>query len=133
TLSLHDALPIYTAIGDTTNLAARLQTAARPGTILMSDATYRLVRGFFVVEATCPLEVRGKSEPVVAYEVLARAAATAPMIIAAERGLTPLVGREGELAGLEAAFRRVTKGGLGVVAVVGETGSGKSLLLYEFK
>jgi class 3 adenylate cyclase len=123
----------YTAIGDTTNLAARLQTAARPGTIFMSDATYRLVRGFFVVEPTGPLEVRGKSEPVVAYEVLARAAVTSPMTIAAERGLTPLVGREGELARLEAAFRRVTKGGLGVVAVVGETGSGKSRLLYEFK
>ena len=123
----------YTAIGDTTNLAARLQTAARPGAILMSDATYRLVRGFFVVEATGPLEVRGKSEPVVAYEVVARAAATSPMSIAAERGLTPLVGREVEIARLEAAFRRVTRGTIGVVAVVGETGSGKSRLLYEFK
>jgi predicted ATPase len=55
------------------------------------------------------------------------------MTIAAERGLTPLVGREVELARLEAAFRRVTRGTLGVVAVVGETGSGKSRLLYEFK
>jgi class 3 adenylate cyclase/tetratricopeptide (TPR) repeat protein len=123
----------YTAIGDTTNLAARLQTAARPGTILMSDATYRLVRGFFVVEPTGPLEVRGKSEPVVAYEVLSRAARPSPMSIAAERGLTPLVGREVELARLEDAFRRAASAALGIVAVVGEAGSGKSRLLYELK
>src|SRR6185369_12757405 len=123
----------YTAIGDTTNLAARLQTAAQPGTILMSDATYRLVRGLFVVESTGPLDVRGKSEPVVAYEVLARAAGTSPMTIARERGLTPLVGREVELARLEDAFRRVSRDALGLVAVVGDAGSGKSRLLYELK
>jgi class 3 adenylate cyclase len=123
----------YTAIGDTTNLAARLQTAAQPGSILMSDATYRLVRGLFVVEPTGPLDVRGKSEPVVAYEVLARAAGTSPMTIARERGLTPLVGREVELARLEDAFRRVSRDALGLVAVVGDAGSGKSRLLYELK
>jgi class 3 adenylate cyclase len=123
----------YTAIGDTTNLAARLQSAARPGTILVSEATHRLVRGFFVVEATGPLDVRGKSEPVTAYEVLGRATRPSPMTIAAERGLTPLVGRQAELARLEVAFRRVAHDALRVVAVVGEAGSGKSRLLYEFK
>jgi class 3 adenylate cyclase/tetratricopeptide (TPR) repeat protein len=123
----------YTAIGDTTNLAARLQTAARPGAILVSEATHRLVRGFFVVEPTGPLDVRGKSEPVTAYEVLGRATRPSPMTIAAERGLTPLVGRQAELARLEVAFRRVAHGALRVVAVVGEAGSGKSRLLYEFR
>ncbi len=123
----------YTAIGDTTNLAARLQTAARPGAILVSEATHRLVRGFFVVEPTGPLDVRGKSEPVTAYEVVARATRPSPMTIAAERGLTPLVGRQAELARLEVAFRRVAHAALGLVAVVGEAGSGKSRLLYEFR
>jgi class 3 adenylate cyclase/tetratricopeptide (TPR) repeat protein len=123
----------YTAIGDTTNLAARLQTAARPGSILMSESTQRLVRGFFVVEPTGPLEVRGKSDPVVAYEVVGRAATASPMTIAEERGLTPLVGRTGELARLEMAFDRVDDEKLAVVAVVGEAGIGKSRLLYEFR
>jgi class 3 adenylate cyclase len=123
----------YTAIGDTTNLASRLETAARPGTILVSEATYRLVRGFFVVEPTGPLDVRGKSEPVTAYEVLGRATRPSPMTIAAERGLTPLVGRQTELARLEVAFRRITHDALRVVAVIGEAGSGKSRLLYEFR
>jgi class 3 adenylate cyclase/tetratricopeptide (TPR) repeat protein len=123
----------YTAIGDTTNLAARLQTLARPGTILASESTHRLVRGFFVVEATGPLEVRGKSEPVVAYEIVGRAAMTSPMTIAAERGLTPLVGRESEIERLVAAFHRVRDEALRVVAIVGELGTGKSRLLYEFR
>ena len=57
----------YTAIGDTTNLAARLQAAARPGTILVSHATQRLIRDAFVAELTGPFEVKGKREPVVAY------------------------------------------------------------------
>jgi len=123
----------YTAIGDTTNLASRLQSAARPGSILVSDATHRLVRGFFIVEPTGPLEVRGKSDPVVAYEILSRASGITPMTIAAERGLTPLVGRADELARLEAAFRRVSDHALGVVAVVGDAGMGKSRLVYEFR
>jgi class 3 adenylate cyclase/tetratricopeptide (TPR) repeat protein len=123
----------YTAIGDTTNLAARLETVAQPGSILVSEATYRLVRGFFVVEPTGPLDVRGKSEPVTAYEVLGRATRPSSMTVAAERGLTPLVGREADLARLEVAFRRVARDGLGAVAVVGEAGSGKSRLLYEFR
>jgi class 3 adenylate cyclase/tetratricopeptide (TPR) repeat protein len=123
----------YTAIGDTTNLAARLQTAARPGTILASESTYRLVRGFFVVEPTGPLEVRGKSEPVVAYEVIGRAAVTSPMTIAAERGLTPLVGRGAELERLVVAFDRVRDEALRLVALVGENGTGKSRLVYEFR
>src|SRR5262249_46360049 len=123
----------YTAIGDTTNLAARLQTAARPGAILVSDATYRLVRGFFVVEPGGPLEGKGKSEPVVAYEVVSRAGRIPPTASAPERGPTPLVGRADELARLDAACRRVGERALGVVAVVGDAGMGKSRLLYEFR
>src|SRR2546428_2998260 len=123
----------YTAIGDTTNLAARLESLATPGTILVSEATLRLVRGFFQVQPTGPLAVKGKSEPVVAYEVLGESSEATPMAIAAERGLTPLVDREEQLEQLAACFRRLETRVVQVLAVVGEAGVGKSRLVYEFK
>src|SRR5437899_2692101 len=119
----------YTAIGDTTNLAARLESLAAPGTILVSEATHRLVRGFFQVRSAGPLAVKGKSEPVAAYEILGASAAATPMASAAERGLTPLVGRDEELAQLEASFQRLAGNRAQVVAAVGEAGLGKSRLL----
>jgi class 3 adenylate cyclase/tetratricopeptide (TPR) repeat protein len=123
----------YTAIGDTTNLASRLESLAAPGTILVSEQTYGLVRGLFEMHATGPFEVKGKSEPVVAYEVRAQRHAVSPILIAAERGLTPLVGRQEELAHLESCYQRL-KGGLPqIVSLVGESGSGRSRLIYEFK
>jgi class 3 adenylate cyclase/tetratricopeptide (TPR) repeat protein len=123
----------YTAIGDTTNLAARLEALAAPGSVLVSDATYRLVRGLFRVRASGPLDVRGKREPVLAYEVQGAAEAAMPMAIAAERGLTPFVGRTAELGQLDAAYRRRDLQTAEVVAVVGAAGSGKSRLIYEWK
>ena len=69
----------YTAIGDTTNLAARLQSLAEPGTVLISETTYRLVRGFFEMRPLGPLVIRGKSERVPAYEVLGRSELATPM------------------------------------------------------
>src|SRR5262245_21808424 len=97
----------YTAIGDTTNLASRLESLAVPGTILVSEATQRLVRGFFELRPGGPFVVKGKRKPIVAYEVLAESTAATPMSIAAERGLTPFVGRDEELAQLDACFRRL--------------------------
>jgi len=123
----------YTAIGDTTNLASRLESLCPPGSILVSEQTYNLVRGLFDTHAVGPFDVKGKSEPVVAYEVRGERRSVNPILIAAERGLTPLVGRDEELAHLEACFQRL-KGGLPqVVALVGESGSGRSRLIYEFK
>jgi class 3 adenylate cyclase/tetratricopeptide (TPR) repeat protein len=123
----------YTAIGDTTNLASRLESLCPPGGILVSEQTYSLVRGLFDMHAVGPFDVKGKSEPVVAYEVRGQRAVVNPILIAAERGLTPLVGRDEELAHLDACFQRL-KGGLPqVVALVGESGSGRSRLVYEFK
>jgi hypothetical protein len=75
----------YSAIGDTTNLAARLEALAPPGTVLISEATHRLVRGLFAVEPAGPLAVKGKRERVVAYRVLARAEAATSMTIVAGR------------------------------------------------
>jgi len=123
----------YTAIGDTTNLAARLQALAAPGTTLLSEATQRLLRGVVRLRPTGPLVVRGKAEPVVAYELLAVLEQAAPMTLAAQRGLTPFVGRARELDELLASHQRVRGGAPQVVAVVGEAGAGKSRLLYEFR
>src|SRR5207247_2581096 len=96
----------YTAIGDTTNLASRLESLAAPGTILVSEATYRLVRDFFQVRPAGPLAVKGKSEPVTAYEIRGERAAGTPMPLAAEGGPAPLVGRAEEVAQLQAGVRR---------------------------
>jgi len=123
----------YTAIGDTTNLASRLESLAEPGAILMSDATHRLVRGFFEVEPTGPLDVRGKSEPVEGYRVLGEARAVTPMGLAEARGLTPFVGRAAELALLEDAFARVTAGHMQIASIVSDAGLGKSRLVHEFR
>ncbi len=123
----------YSAIGDTTNLAARLESLAAPGSILISEPTERLVRGFFALRAAGPFEVKGKREPVTAFEVLGRSEAATPMAVAVARGLTPLVGREAELAELTTAYGRVASGIALVVAVVGEAGLGKSRLVYEFR
>ncbi|MBW2420382.1 MAG: AAA family ATPase, partial [Deltaproteobacteria bacterium] len=118
----------YTAIGDTTNLASRLESLAEPGTVLSSEATQRLVRGCFRMERKGPFEVRGKSEPVTAYEVLAFSDTPVET-----HTLTPFVGRTQELAHLQAAFERVSSNLPQVVALVGAAGSGKSRLVHEFR
>jgi len=123
----------YTAIGDTTNLAARLQSVAEPGTILVSEATQRLVLGRFCVRNAGPFELKGKREPVTAYEVLERRSSATPMGIALARGLTPFVGRAEELQHLRACYDRLASHWAQVIAVVGDAGTGKSRLLYEFK
>jgi class 3 adenylate cyclase len=127
----------YSAIGDTTNLAARLESLAQPGCILVSEATYRLVRGRFEVRPAGPFKVKGKSEPIAAFEVLSLGEAstweTTPLAIAADRALTPFVGRHAEVAQIEACYRRLSDGLPQLVTIVGEAGSGKSRLLYELR
>lgn len=123
----------YTAIGDTTNLAQRLQAVADPGKVLISDATHRLVRGFFEVLPARRFEVKGKREPVIAHEVRGLSAATTAIAVAEARGLTPLVGRIEELAQLIACFDRLAGAFPQIVTVVGDAGSGKSRMIYELK
>jgi class 3 adenylate cyclase/tetratricopeptide (TPR) repeat protein len=123
----------YTAIGDTTNLASRLQSLAAAGSILASESTYRLIRGFFQVRPAGPFVVRGKAEPVTAYEILGRSEITTSLGAAEARGLTPFVGRAGELSQLADCFTRARDSLPQVVTVVGGAGSGKSRLLFEFR
>ncbi len=123
----------YTAVGDTTNLANRLQGHARPGAILISEATERLARGYFELRDLGPAELKGKSESVRVFDVLAERRVSGRLEAVAPSEWTPFVGRERELDMLREAFD-VARGGRGQVAfVVGEAGLGKSRLLLEFQ
>jgi predicted ATPase len=123
----------YTAVGDTTNLAARLQQVAEPDTILISETTRRLVRGAIRLEALPAVQVKGKAEPVTRYKVLGLGPRRAPLAGREERALSTFVGRERELTTLEELLAQIESGNGQVVGVVGEAGVGKSRLLHEFR
>jgi class 3 adenylate cyclase/tetratricopeptide (TPR) repeat protein len=124
----------FTAIGDTVNVASRLQDAATPGQMLISQDTYRHVRGVFAVEQQPPMEVRGRSELVQTY--LVRAAKPRAFRIGT-RGVegieTHLIGREAELKLLQDTFRAVTdEQSARLLLITGDAGVGKSRLIHEF-
>ena len=123
----------YTATGDTTNLAARLQSLAQPGTILVSDATHALLRGRFKARAVGPFDVKGKSEPVHAFVIEGSADRPAFSFSGAAGEMTPFVGRAAELGQIMACFERLGSGLAQIVSVVGDAGIGKSRLVHEFK
>jgi len=123
----------YTAVGDTTHLAARVQALAEPGTILIAEATHRLVADYVRSEALGPVSIKGRSELVPVYKVTGRRRGRTRLEVSAERGLTHLVGRQRELGFLQDCLARVKAGRGQVVGIVGEPGVGKSRLLYEFK
>ena len=123
----------YTAVGDTTNIAARLQQTADRGRVLVSEATHRLVEGYFHTRSLGELELKGKAEPVRAWEIIAARQPRTRLDVGLERGLTPYVGRERELRSLFESFEKAKAGHGQVVFVVGEAGIGKSRLLYEFR
>jgi len=122
----------YTAVGDTTNLAARLQQSARPGTAVVSEPTFRAVSGFFETVDLGQIPIKGHA-PVAAYEVVRPRGRLSRLDVAVERGLTPLVGRSRELATLLDLFGQVKAGRGQVVFVAGEAGIGKSRLLLEVR
>ncbi len=123
----------YTAVGDTTNVAARLEQAADPGRILISDTTNRLAEGYFHTRSLGPIALKGKAELVPAWEVISARVSRTRMDVERERGLTPFVGRKHELQHLQAAFEKARAGHGQVVFLVGEAGIGKSRLLLEFR
>ena len=123
----------YTAVGDTTNLAARMQQLAEPGQVVIAEPTQRLIQGFFQTRALGTVTVKHREQPVAAYEVEGARGPLTRLEVQAEGGLTPFVGREQELAAMERAFRLAKEGHGQVVFVVGEAGMGKSRLLLEFR
>jgi class 3 adenylate cyclase/tetratricopeptide (TPR) repeat protein len=123
----------YTAVGDTTNLAARLQQMAGPGEILASDAVARLVEGYASLEPGGRVDVRGRRAPVTVFRLTGAGARRSLLAPGAARALSSFVGRERELATLEDLLARVAEGHGRLVAVVGEAGVGKSRLLLELR
>src|SRR5262249_6230267 len=122
-----------TAVGDTTNVAARLQQSAEPGRVTISESTHRLVRGYFESRAIGQVHMKNREEPVMAWEVLAGRDARTRLELETPGGLTPFVGRERELGLLLDAFASAQSGKGQVAFVVGEPGIGKSRLLFEFR
>jgi class 3 adenylate cyclase/tetratricopeptide (TPR) repeat protein len=121
----------YSAVGETTHLAARMEQMATPGTIRLTAATLRLVEGLVQANALGPVPVKGLAEPVEVFELLGASAIRRRLQAAAARGLTRFVSRQQELETLQQALERVAAGHGQVVALVGEAGVGKSRLVYE--
>ena len=122
----------YTAVGETTHLAARMEQAARPGTVLIAPATFDLVEGFITVKPLGPMAVKGRVGPVEVYEVSGLGPARTRLQAAARHGLTPFVGRDAAIEVLRRSLERAGAGHGQVVAIVGEAGVGKSRLHWEF-
>ena len=129
-----DRFPMdYTAIGDTANVAARIQQAAEPATILLSEATYELAQSYARVEPVGPLILKGKADPITAYRLLEVSQARAALRPSTAARSTTFVDRQSDLAVLNNFLRQVERGHRQVVDIVGEPGIGKSRLLAEFR
>jgi class 3 adenylate cyclase/tetratricopeptide (TPR) repeat protein len=122
----------YTAVGQTTHLAARMEQLASPGTILITPATLALAEGHVSVRGLGPVNIRGLGRPMDVYEVSGGEPGRTRFHAAARRGLSRFVGRDEELEQLRHAIAQAGEGRGQVVAVVGEPGVGKSRLFHEF-
>jgi len=122
----------YTAVGDTTNLASRMESEARPGSILVSKKTHNIARDFFEFEPIGKVEVKGKQKPQAAYELIKTGVVETRIKASIAKGLTKFVGRKNSMAALNEPYGSVLAGSGQVVGIVGEAGVGKSRLLYEF-
>jgi tetratricopeptide (TPR) repeat protein len=123
----------YTPIGHSTSLAARLETLATPGAIVISGSTRRFVEGYFQLKDLGKTTVKGVSEPVELFEVTGLGPLRTRLQAAARRGLTRFIGRDAEMAQMRHALELAREGHGQIVAVMGEAGVGKSRLFFEFK
>ena len=123
----------FKAVGDTVNLAARMEQMAEPGTTYVTEDTFKLTEGYFRFEALGEKEIKGKEKPLKVYQVIAPSSRRTRFDVSAERGLTPLVGRGRELALLLDGFERAKSGKGQAFSLISEAGCGKSRLLYEFR
>ena len=123
----------FKAVGDTVNLASRMEGLADPGTTYVTEDTFKLTEGFFRFEALGEKKIKGKEEPVKVYQVIAPSTRRTKFDVSAERGLTPFVGRERGLELLLDGFERVKEGRGQAFSIMGEAGVGKSRILYEFR
>jgi serine/threonine protein kinase len=121
------------ALGETPNIAARVQGCAAPDTVVVSAATHRLVHGLFECQELGPQTLKGLATPLLLYRVIAESAAQSRFEVAVGRGLTPLVGREAELSLLRRRWEQAQEGAGQVVLLSGEAGIGKSRLVQTLK
>jgi class 3 adenylate cyclase/tetratricopeptide (TPR) repeat protein len=122
----------YTAVGQTTHLAARMEQMATPGTILLAPATLQFAEGYVHVVARGPVAVKGLPTPMEIYALTGASTQRSRLHVAAARGLTRFVGRDAELEQIRRALGLAHDGRGQLVAIVGEPGVGKSRLVYEF-
>ncbi len=123
----------YTPIGHATSLAARMQTLAPTGSIVVTEQLQKLVQGYFEMRSLGPARIKGVSEPVQVFEVLGLGPLRTRLQRSAVRGLTKFVGRHAEIEQLKRALALARDGHGQVVAAVADAGVGKSRLFYEFK
>ena len=123
----------YLPVGHSTSLAARMESLATPGSIVVSEHTHKLTEGYFEFKSLGETRVKGVSEPINIYEVLGVGSLQTRLQVAARRGLVRFVGRQNELEQITQAWERTRAGHGQIVGVVGEPGVGKSRLFYEFK
>jgi class 3 adenylate cyclase len=123
----------FKAVGDTVNLASRIENLAEPGTTYVTEATYKLTEGLFLFEALGEKDIKGKQEAVNTYQVIGPSTKRTRFDVSADRGLTPFIGRRRELELLLDSLERVKSGRGQAVSLVAEAGLGKSRLLYEFR
>ena len=123
----------YAPIGHTTNLASRMQALARTGSVVVSEATRKLVEGYFQLKSIGPTKVKGVSEPVQVYEVTGLGPLRTRLQRSASRGLSKFVGRDAEMEAMKRALELARAGRGQILAAVGDAGVGKSRLFFEFK
>jgi class 3 adenylate cyclase/energy-coupling factor transporter ATP-binding protein EcfA2 len=121
------------ALGETPNVAARIQGLAAPNSLVVSSATYRLIQGYFACQDLGEQTLRGVGEPITVYRVLSESGATNRLDVAQPRGLTPLVGREQEVGILLERWAQVKAGHGQVLLLTGDAGIGKSRLVQMLK
>jgi class 3 adenylate cyclase/tetratricopeptide (TPR) repeat protein len=122
----------YTAVGQTTHLAARMEQLAAPGTVLLAPAALRLAEGYVEVTSRGPVAVKGLPDPVEVFELTGASAVRSRLQAAAARGFTRFIGRDAEMEQLRRALGQACEASGQLVGVVGGPGLGKSRLFYEF-
>ncbi|MBW2564182.1 MAG: AAA family ATPase, partial [Deltaproteobacteria bacterium] len=123
----------YTAVGDTSNLASRIESAASPGISLVSKHTHKLSKDFFEFKSLGKVEVKGKEVPQEVFELIKAGEVDTRIAASAAKGLTRFVGRKNSMAAIGDAWNKALAGSGQVLGVVGEAGVGKSRLLLEFR
>jgi class 3 adenylate cyclase/predicted ATPase len=123
----------YVPVGRSTNIAARMEQLAAPGSILVTEQTYKLTAGYFEFKPLGKTQVKGVEEPLNVYEVVGAGPLRTRLQVAARRGLTRFIGRYPEMEQLRRALEQAKAGQGQIVGVMGEPGVGKSRLFYEFR